>query len=151
MVWLLVFAKVCCGCLPSGECNFSCTQIGDNSGCLDALSLTLPRYCLDVGRSAKAETCTPATPLRMNSGASAGWRSGGEVKCGQMLSSILTPVAAECLDSRAFPPESNRAWDPLMPWTSFPQFLTAPKHRLPHPSASPPLRSQQFHPHTQST
>ena len=26
MMWLLVFAKVCCGCLPSGECNFSCTQ-----------------------------------------------------------------------------------------------------------------------------
>ena len=43
------------GCLPSGDCNFSCTQIGDNSGCLYARSLTLPRYGLGVGRSANAE------------------------------------------------------------------------------------------------
>ena len=42
--------------LPSGDCDFSCTQIGDNSGCLDARSLTLLWYCLGVGRSAKAET-----------------------------------------------------------------------------------------------
>ena len=53
-------------CLPSGDCDFSCTQIGDNSGCVDARSLALPRYCLDVGRSAKAETYVndPAIGLR---------------------------------------------------------------------------------------
>ena len=26
MMWLLVFAKICCGCLPSGDCNFSCAR-----------------------------------------------------------------------------------------------------------------------------
>ena len=65
MMWLLVFAKICCGCLPSGDCDFSCTQIGDNSGCLDARSLTSPRCGLGVGRSANAETCAPAVPPRM--------------------------------------------------------------------------------------
>ena len=43
-------------CLPSGDCDFSCTQIGDNSGCLDARSLTSPRCGPGVGQSAKAET-----------------------------------------------------------------------------------------------
>jgi hypothetical protein len=41
-------------CLPSGDCDFSCTQIGDNSCCLDAQSLTLPQYYPGVGRSANA-------------------------------------------------------------------------------------------------
>ena len=42
--------------LPSGDYNFSCTQIGDNAGCLDARSLTSPRHCPGVRQSAKAET-----------------------------------------------------------------------------------------------
>ena len=66
MVWLLVFAKICCGCLPPGDCNFSCTQIGYNPSCLDARSLTLPRYCPGVGRMGTyvptAQTSLPATP-----------------------------------------------------------------------------------------
>ena len=66
VMWLSVFAKICCGCLPSGDCNFSCTQLGDNSGCLDARSLTLPRYGLGVGRSAKVETYV--IDLRLRSG-----------------------------------------------------------------------------------
>ena len=43
-------------CLPSGDCNFSCTQIGYNPGCLDARSSTLHRCCPGVGRSGGAET-----------------------------------------------------------------------------------------------
>ena len=62
MMWLLVFAKVCCGCLPSGDCNFSCTQIGYNSGCLDARSLTLPWYCPGVGRSVRTGAYAPSAP-----------------------------------------------------------------------------------------
>ena len=84
MMWLLVFAKVCCGCLPSGECNFSCTQIGYNSSALDARSLTLPRYCLGVGRSAKAGTYVMTTFWKNGASAERGWavrcECGGEVR-----------------------------------------------------------------------
>ena len=50
------------GCLPSGDCNFSCTQIGDNSGYLDARSLALPRYGLGVGRDGYAPTAQTSLP-----------------------------------------------------------------------------------------
>jgi len=74
MMWLLVFAKICCGCLPSSDCDFSCTQIGYNSSFLNARSLALPRYCPGVGRSANAEACVtkslPRTPLTLKSEAS---------------------------------------------------------------------------------
>ena len=68
LVWLLVFAKVCCGCLPSSDCDFSCTQIGDNSSGVDARSLTVPLYGPGVGRSGGAEIYAPASPPRMKVG-----------------------------------------------------------------------------------
>ena len=48
-------AKICCGCLPSGDCDFSCARSGGDSSCLDARSLALPRYCLGVGLSVRME------------------------------------------------------------------------------------------------
>jgi len=56
-------------CLPSGDCDFSCTHTGDNSSCLDARSLTLPRHGPGVGRSARAETYVTEIPLTLKSDA----------------------------------------------------------------------------------
>ena len=57
MMWLLVFAKVCC----DNACRLVIAISvvpgpRDNSSCLDARSLTLPRYGPRVGRSTNEGT-----------------------------------------------------------------------------------------------
>ncbi|KAF5417023.1 MAG: hypothetical protein C5S48_01340 [Candidatus Methanogaster sp.] len=56
MVWLLVFAKICCGnaCHPVTAISVV-PKLGTTRGCLDARSLTLLRCGSGVGRSANVE------------------------------------------------------------------------------------------------
>ena len=65
-----------------GVCDFSCAQIGDNSVCLDARSLTLPWYGLGVGRSDRVETYAPSAPPRSEVGHPMRWRSGDWMSAG---------------------------------------------------------------------
>jgi hypothetical protein len=67
----------------------------DNSGCLDARSLTLPLYGPGVGRSAKAEAPQPSHS-QMTSGASAGGRSGGKMSvdgCGVYVCPVVHAIS----------------------------------------------------------
>ena len=59
---ILVFAKICCGNTYHPVIAISVVPgPGDNSSFLNARSLTLPRYCLGVGRSAHGFLIKPKT------------------------------------------------------------------------------------------